>query len=231
MVRLRPDVFALHPDADQASRELSALIFKTLGRDNRFYLKTELEDSASHISDDLCILLRDETGWCLKGASLCAPTFWSLSEKMGQPLHELHGPVPGGAETLASRITRIFDNLEPGKILERFNWTVQLGSNRYTPSQVPMKELAANTQLGSALDVLRLRVERQTIRKLPQSGAIVFTIRICIDPLVAALSTGEYVAAFTAAWNDTSPKMASYKGWPAYDALVKFACARLEDSF
>lgn len=230
MVRLRPHVFALHPDADQASRELSELIFNALGRENKFYLKTELEDAASHISDDLCILQRENAGWRLKGASLCAPTFWALNDKMGQLLHELHGPVPDGASIVAPRVTRIFDNLQPGKILERFNWTVQLGAERYTPDQTPMKQRAAKTPLESALDVLYLRVERQTIRKLAVSGAIVFTIRICIDPLRGAIAPRENLIRFKESWSGVSPELANYKGWPAYDALVQFACAQLEDS-
>jgi len=37
---------------------------------------------------------------------------------------------------------------------------------------------------------MRLRVERQTLRRLPRSGAIVFTIRVYLTPL-AELGPGE----------------------------------------
>jgi hypothetical protein len=37
---------------------------------------------------------------------------------------------------------------------------------------------------------MRLRVERQTLRRLPRSGAIVFTIRVYMTPL-AELGPGE----------------------------------------
>jgi hypothetical protein len=37
---------------------------------------------------------------------------------------------------------------------------------------------------------MRLRVERQTLRRLPRSGAIVFPIRVCMTPL-AELGPGE----------------------------------------
>jgi heme-dependent oxidative N-demethylase alpha subunit-like protein len=39
-------------------------------------------------------------------------------------------------------------------------------------------------------DRMRLRVERQTLRRLPRSGAIVFTIRVYMTPL-AGLGPGE----------------------------------------
>jgi Haem-dependent oxidative N-demethylase, alpha subunit-like len=182
---------------------------------------TPLEAAASTVSDDLCLMVRDTEGlWRLKAASLCAPTFWRLEDKIGQPLAGLHAPVPGGDPGLAARISRIFDGLQQGRVLERFNWTVQAGSERFTPGSGPLKGLATTTPDAAALDVLHLRVERQTIQKLPETGALLFTIRIVIDPLCAALLTPRHVEAFTAAWQGVDPAMHRYKGWPAYDRLV-----------
>ena len=149
---------------------------------------TPLEAASARVSDDLCLLQRGEDGlWRLEAASLVAPTFWLLAEKAGQPLGGLHEPVPGANPGLVSRIARMFDALRPGQVLERFNWTVQAGNARFTPSAAPLKALAAATPEEAALDVLHLRVERQTISKLPETGLLLFTIRIAVDPLVAAL--------------------------------------------
>jgi len=189
---------------------------------------TPLERAAARVSDDLCLLRRGEDGlWRLEAASLVAPTFWLLLDKAGQPLGGLHQPVPGANPDLVSRISRMFDALRPGQVLERFNWTVQAGPDRFTPSATPLKALAAATPEAGALDVLHLRVERQTISKLAASGLLLFTIRIAVDPLAAALSSPENVAAFRAAWEGTDPSLAAYKGWPAYERLVRAALARL----
>lgn len=189
---------------------------------------TPLETAAARVSDDLCLLQRDVDGlWRLQAGSLVAPTFWLLSDKLGQPLGGLHDPVPDANPGLVSRIARMFDALRPGQVLERFNWTVQAGGQRFTPSSAPLKALAAATPDEAALDVLHLRVERQTVSKLPESGLLLFTIRIVIDPLSAALSTPEHVAAFRAAWEGTGPALAAYKGWPAYDRLMRAALDRL----
>jgi hypothetical protein len=189
---------------------------------------TALESAAARVSDDLCLLQRGADGlWRLEAASLVAPTFWLLSDKAGKPLGGLHDPVPGANPDLVSRISRMFDALRPGQVLERFNWTVQAGPDRFTPSAAPLKALAAATPEEGALDVLHLRVERQTISKLPRSGLLLFTIRIAVDPLAAALSSPENVAAFRTAWEGTDPSLAAYKGWPAYDRLVRAALARL----
>jgi len=189
---------------------------------------TPLEAAAARVSDDLCLLQRGKDGlWCLEAASLVAPTFWLLSEKAGQPLGGLHDPVPDANPGLVSRIARMFDALRPGQVLERFNWTVQAGDARFTPRAVPLKALAAATPEEAALDVLHLRVERQTISKLPDSGLLLFTIRIAVDPLAAALSSPDRVYAFRQAWEGTDKALAAYKGWPAYERLVRAALGRL----
>ena len=38
---------------------------------------------------------RGEDGWRLAAGSLCFPSSWSLDEKFGRPLQEIHAPVPG----------------------------------------------------------------------------------------------------------------------------------------
>jgi len=230
MLDRRSDVFACSPDAKQAADEAGDLVLTHLKAWPRNIWQSRLESAAAEISDDLCMLTRTASGaWCLSAASLCAPTFWSLQDKIGQPLLGLHAPVPG-AEDLSSRIDRIFTGMKPGVIMERLNWTVQAGPDRFTPSSQPLKALAVETLPAAALDVLYLRVERQTIRKLPESGAVLFTIRICIDPLSAALEDDETRNAFAAAWRGTDPALAAYKGWPAYDRLVTAALTMLEES-
>ena len=99
--------------------------------------------AAAMVSDDFCIMQRLGPEWVLSAAILCAPTFWSLADNIGKPVAHLHGPVPdnlgpSGAQGLAARIARVFDAVAPGVIMERFNWTVQAGPERYTPTQAPL---------------------------------------------------------------------------------------------
>lgn len=218
----RDDVFAAR-DADAEMAETAEIIRGHAGPGQGVW-PTPLEAAAATVSDDLCLMIRGTDGlWRLQAASLCAPTYWSLAGKFGKPLAGLHAPVPEGDPGLAQRIARIFDGLQPGRVLERFNWTVQTGAERFTPSAAPLKALATAMPQAEALDSLCLRVERQTIRKLPATGAVLFTIRIVIDPLRAALPTADHVAAFATAWRGIAPDMGDYKGWPIYDRLVRAA--------
>ncbi len=221
----RSEVYGARDGSEMAALELASAVHAAAGPGEGAWASA-LEGAASAVSDDLCVLIKDAEGlWRLEAASLCAPTFWRLADKLGEPLGGLHGPVPGANPGMVGRIHRMFDAIQPGQMLERFNWTVQPGTARFTPSQAPFKEIAATLPAEGALDALWLRVERQTISKLPVSGAVVFTIRPVIDPLRAALPDAVHVEAFRAAWEGTDPVLADYKGWPHYERLVRAALA------
>lgn len=175
---------------------------------------------AHYVSDDLVLMMPDEDGWRVGAAVLTSPTFFSLPHAAGKTLQELHAPVPGG-DGLAARIARVFDHVRSGQVLERFNWTLQAGPDRFTPDGAPLRARALEADVTQADALLHVRVERQTIRKLPQSGAILFTIRICLDP-VAKLDAKEK-AALGAAWYAADNEARHYKKWAALDHLVAAA--------
>ena len=141
------------------------------------------------VQEDLILMRRDERGWRLAAGSLCFPSSWSLQEKFGKPLHQIHAPVPGfGPGTRpAELINRMFDGLQ-GQAVERFNWSMQANDALYHPlSNVERIDRATNRPSrfpdGDIDAHAFIRVERQTLRKLPVSGDILFTIRIHLDPL------------------------------------------------
>ncbi len=200
-----------------ACEELLALTVDATGQVPHHSMPSALEEAASLVSDDLCILEARRPGdWRLTAGVLCAPTYWTLPERMGLDLGALHGPVPGGDPELAARIGRIFTGLKPDVILQRFNWTVQASDKRYTPDRP--------SAAGKQAEDLYLRVERQTIRKLPETGAVVFTIRICVDPLLPILEDGSTRERFEDAWLGAPVHIRRYKHWQELEPLVAQAC-------
>ncbi|WP_027060019.1 heme-dependent oxidative N-demethylase family protein [Mesorhizobium loti] len=141
------------------------------------------------VQEDLILMRRDDSGWRLAAGSLCFPSSWSLTEKFGKPLQQIHEPVPGfGPGTRpAELINRMFDGLQ-GQAVERFNWSIQADNALYHPlSNVERIDRATNRPTrfpdGDVNAHAFIRVERQTLRKLPSSRDILFTIRIHLDPL------------------------------------------------
>lgn len=142
-----------------------------------------LRIAASLVQEDLVLLRRSEAGWRLIAAALAFPSSWVLAEKFGRPMHDIHASVPGfGAGTRPSQlIERMFDNLRPGQPLIRWNWSLYGDDRLYHPDTSGPRRFGS----GERADPVFMRVERQTLRRLPDSGDIVFTIRIHVDPLEA----------------------------------------------
>lgn len=172
------------------------------------------------ISDDLVLMEMRDGAWTNTALCLCSPTFFSAHDAIGKSLFGLHRPVPGGDPGLGGRISRVFSLLRDELILERHNWTVQWSSARYTPDGTPLRAAATAAPLREARDALHLRVERQTIRRLPETGAVLFTIRIRLTPLVAILRQGELATAFHEAWTLAAPEVRAYKKWESLERHV-----------
>jgi hypothetical protein len=75
--------------------------------------------------------------------------------------------------------------LKPGRIYGRCNWFVSPTPALRWIAERPPEEQFAHVTSENAGDTLFVRSERQTLRKLPESGAIVFTIGIYVAPLGA----------------------------------------------
>jgi hypothetical protein len=166
------------------------------------------------VQEDLLLMQRLDDGWRLVAGSLCFPSTWVLSEKLGRPLEAIHAPVPGFSGSMTSRVARIFDHLRPEAPVERFNISIY-GDARLRhaePRQAPHERFPLG---GSILGRAHLRVERQTLRKLRRSGAIVFTVRVHLDPL-AALEDNVKRPALARALREhvdaLSPEELAYKG-------------------
>lgn len=182
-----------------------------------------LQVAASLVQEDLVLLRKSENGWRLVAAALDFPSSWSLREKFGRPMHDVHGPVPGfGAGTRnAGMIERIFDNLRPEMPVTRWNWSL-FGDDRLFHPEGGHPD---QPRFGADGESVYLRVERQTLRKLPVSGDILFTIRISVDPLAALAQHADAATIATALIGQLealSPEQARYKGlWHDRKVLEK----------
>lgn len=183
------------------------------------------------IQEDLILMRRGENGWRLAAGSLCFPSSWSLQEKFGKPLHEIHVPVPGfGPGSRPDQlIARMFDALQVGQPVERYNWSIQANAALYHPLSNVEREVRATRRPsrfpdGDAAAHAFIRVERQTLRKLPISQDILFTIRIHLDPLKVLASHPDratLAAAFAAQLCALDEAQLDYKGMTAdRDRLV-----------
>jgi len=137
--------------------------------------------AARLVQEDLVIMRKSEDSYRLVAAALHFPSSWSLAEKFGQAMPAIHISVPGFNDgRMGNVVARLFDNLTVDTPVWRLNWSIYGDGKLHHPRS---KSLDARVDDGSAH--LHIRVERQTLRRLPRSGDILFTIRIHVDPIAA----------------------------------------------
>ncbi len=212
----RPEeVFACLPGAEDAAAETLELLSPWLAARGHTVAHHEHPLAAAGLSvqDDLCLMQRDADGWRLTAAMLCFPSYWKLHEKLGHTQEIVHGPVPHFASDLAEKLTRFFDRLAPGRIASRRNW----GFSRYPLLFVPDLSLPELPGAGTGVERLWLRSERQTLRRLPQTGAILFGIRVQLAPLGALAAYPEVCRRLVDAIDGWSPELLESRGGRAGD--------------
>ena len=184
--------------------------------------KNPIELASLLVQEDLVMMSPKEDKFYLEAASLSAPSHWSLTEKFSKSLMDLHHGVPGYKEDIGQRVDEIFNRLPTERILERFNWSIYDDPKLFQP--VHSKPLVEFKE--SKPNKLFLRVERQTIRKLPVYGTVLFTIRVYVDPIESILNDEHTLTSLKMAVENLSEPMKKYK---SIDQLEKTLLLWLKD--
>ncbi len=138
-----------------------------------------LDHAARLVPEDLCLLREIGGRYVLVAASVCFPSRWRLSDKIGRTVAEIHGPVPFYAESIGAAVDQFFARLAVDKPVWRLNWTVIDRGELFQPALAEER----NVPPERFADGLFLRVERQTLRRLPRTRDVLFTIRTYVKPL------------------------------------------------
>ncbi len=183
-----PDkVHALTPPAVEPARELAALVAQRLpglgftrqadgwrcpdGRQVDDDPAAPLLALGRLVQEDLCILQPGPEGsHILTGAILCFPASWTLAQKLGRSLIDIHNPVDAYDATMARRVQRLFDAIHPDRPLWRANALAYADPALYQP------RAEGTPHPRSAPDNGYMRSERQCLLRLPRTRAVVFTI-------------------------------------------------------
>ncbi|WP_377186890.1 heme-dependent oxidative N-demethylase family protein [Ruegeria meonggei] len=179
----RSDVLALDPEAEPAAQELLELVLthayggvadQVTRPDGQTVLidrSRPLDTLCKLVQEDLCILQKRGDEHVLTGAILCFPASWSLSEKFLRPLIDIHNPVDSYDINIARRVQRLFDGIQPGRPLWRFNALTYEDAELFQPRSANAPRRERNAQTAPYL-----RSERQTLLRLPETRAVIFSI-------------------------------------------------------
>ncbi len=136
------------------------------------------------VAEDFCLLKEDNGDYKLVAASVCAPTWWDLSEKMGKPLAVIHAPIASLEEKIGRMIRHFLKNLKYEDFYQRSNWFLFTRPDLCVfPNAFNMHEELINVDVDNIEKHLFLRSERQTFKKLESTRHVVFGIKVYIAPI------------------------------------------------
>lgn len=213
-----PEGIQLTDEAAASGEELAALLGVNGG----------LPQAAMAAHEDMCLLNKRESDdqYHLVGAAVAWPSDWYPKDKIGLPLRALHAPIAGYEEQLATGVDRFMETLKPGAIYGRCNWFIAPTGNRRWLQTSPAQEAFAHVTPANAGETLFVRSERQSLRRLPQTGAILFTIGIYVERL-GALSQNN-IARLADGVGRLVEGESDRRGSPAYaDSLIEFSRNRI----
>lgn len=182
------EVLYLDPDAVPAAEELrdtAMELLPDLGFERRGDIVTcpdarkvdvsstpPLEALGRLFQNDFVLMEKRGDQHVLTGAVLCFPASWRLSEKAGRPLTDIHIPVRDYTDDVGRRVQRLFDGIQVGRPLWRFNQLWYQDPELHQP-----RSASEPRRVGSGLkEGPYFRSERQTLLRLPRSRAVVFAI-------------------------------------------------------
>ncbi len=167
---------------------------------------------------DFLLMKPDPEGvFRLYGGCLCFPSHWDLREKLGQPMSAIHAPVPGLNETLGRQIDGFLQRIKPGTSWERANW----GLSRTPELNLHPSRKLPRLDASVTLDEVWFRLEQQTLVALPNSGGILFGIKLVIIPIQEIKNNPATRHGMIRALQTMPEPMAVYKGIaPARQCLI-----------
>lgn len=174
-----------------------------------------LDLAARFVQEDLVLMFPPEEkkpGWWLAAGSVAFPSRWSLKEKFGQTMDLIHAPVPFYKEQLQAPTNGFFDQMPVNEIFSRRNWSLHNNPSLRQDGTEKMSDGPPNHITSvNAGEYLWLRVERQTLRKLKETGAILFTIRIHLRQLKHVVKFEGIANRMAKALSALPPEMQTYK--------------------
>lgn len=174
---------------------------------------------------------RDDTLWVDAGM-VTTQADWSLDFNIGMNFHQWHAPVPVAHELgVFDRALKFLMALQLGAPVRRFNWTMTVDplldtSPENYPKWGPSRASLTPETVGNRM---HLRVELQTLFRLPRSNAIVFPIRCYLIKFEELVTQPKWARRLHRVIRDIPDPLATYKGFLRNKPMMVDYLAQFDD--
>ena len=207
---------AMGPDA---AEEAATLIAEFCGAPMQAQGIDALVEASLLVADDIVVMqpMGNEQELVVVAGVVCSPSRWSIQTKLNSNMMAVHVPVPQYADHVGKAVDTTLSRLRVDQPMVRSNWTIEDHCALFQP-------VAPKGPLVQDITQLWIRMERQTLRALPQTGGSMFTIRTYQQPIAEYVARGKDVASTLYSLVKRLPDdVAKYKSMLHYrDALLEW---------
>jgi len=193
--------------------------------DNNFSI-APLDLIGRHVQEDLILL--NPLGEVVAG-QLCFPSGWSLHEKLGKQFIEVHAPLPSLTNPMIQAANKLIERLPLGKPVSRNNWGFRLDDQLDLSTK---HSLTYREKLSTVIPTLSrqafggrifLRVEHQTLTRLPKSNFVLFTIHTHNSSVAEECKSVQRLNTMLSFLKSTPAELIEYKVMtPIIDRLINY---------
>ena len=188
----RDEVVGLLEDGSDAAEEAATLIAGFCGAPLQARGIDALVEAALLVADDIVVMQPKsveggEQQLVVVAGVVCSPSRWSIQTKLNNNMMAVHVPVPQYADHVGKAVDTTLSRLRVDQPMVRSNWTIEDHCALFQP-------VAPKGPLVQDVTQLWIRMERQTLRALPQTGGSMFTIRTYQQPIAEYVARGKDVA-------------------------------------
>jgi hypothetical protein len=220
LLRLRRDeVVGLLDGGSNAAEEAATLIAEFCNSPLQAGGIDALVEASLLVADDIVVMqpMGNEQELVVVAGVVCSPSRWSIQTKLNSSMMAVHVPVPQYADHVGKAVDTTLSRLRVDQPMVRSNWTIEDHCALFQP-------VAPSSPLVQDVTQLWIRMERQTLRALPQTGGSMFTIRTYQQPIAEYVARGKVVASTLYSLVRRLPDdVAKYKSMLHYrDALLEW---------
>ncbi|KAH7417247.1 hypothetical protein BKA64DRAFT_294737 [Cadophora sp. MPI-SDFR-AT-0126] len=139
----------------------------------------------NNVPEDFAIVLRNEQDgmYYFRAGVICSSLGWNVGTKIGLQLEAIHGKIPDYKEKMSFSMDRFFSKMATNSPIQRGSWGLEVGKPLFMPPGHPHEALREIQNAELKIEECNLRVDWQTLRRLPLSAGIVFNFKALFTPV------------------------------------------------
>ena len=182
-----------------------------------------LEYITRQAQGDFAVLDQRDDDLFMDAGMVTCPADWSLRFDAGMSFKQWHSPVPMANQMgVFERALKYLLNAQVGSPVRRLNWTLTINP-RLDTSPETYHEWGADrgkVTAQNAGELVHLRVELQTMARLPRSHAVMFSIRTYLISMAELATQPHWAQRLHRVLRDLPDPIADYKGLTRYRAAL-----------